>query len=574
MYGYGNSFFLVTNSILAKSNAGTPPVNTVAPAITGTAQEGQTLTSSTGTWTGTPTITYTYQWKRNGSNIGSATNSTYTLVTADVGQSIKCTVTATNGVGSANADSNTVIPISAFTGLLDSYPNAAVAYSLRKLRSAYSGNAIRVRRSNDNTEQDIAFSGNDLDTTTMLDFVGYNLWTRSEEFDNALYVKTNINATGTPAYIDVETAPDSTLTGDKIIENTTSGSHLFRRETGTIINGASYNISVYLKQAERTSVEISSQISGTLQTCILDLTNGNVSSNGFANTPVVTAEANGWYRFSVTITSGVTSQLTGLRVSLRNALNQTSYTGDGTSGAYVWGTQLSQTSSVKTYQKTVATAGGNGFVTTWYDQSGNGLNVTNTTANNQPQIVSSGSVLMQNSKPTMLFDGSNDSLFRANTNIFRNKNYGVIFTANRFIATPVTNSRAILYVSNSLGGTRYSNGKTTSSNYNLAARRLDGDSAQVIATTTTYTNTNLYLTTGIVDWGNTDAYLYVNNNLQVSNTNFLTAGNTDNTQSYISISSAEGTAFANAHISEVVIYESSQDVNGINTNLNTFYSAY
>ena len=99
MYGYGNSMFLATHGILARG--GTPPANTVAPAITGTAQEGQTLTCSTGTWTGTPIITYAYQWKRNGSNIGSATNSTYLLVAADVGQSIKCTVTATNGAGSA-----------------------------------------------------------------------------------------------------------------------------------------------------------------------------------------------------------------------------------------------------------------------------------------------------------------------------------------------------------------------------------------------------------------------------------------------------------------------------------------
>jgi len=91
-------------------DGGNPPVNSVAPAITGTAQEGQTLTCSTGTWSGTPT--YSYQWKRNGSNIGSATNSTYTLVTADVGQSIKCTVTATNALGSSNADSNTVTPTS------------------------------------------------------------------------------------------------------------------------------------------------------------------------------------------------------------------------------------------------------------------------------------------------------------------------------------------------------------------------------------------------------------------------------------------------------------------------------
>jgi hypothetical protein len=91
-------------------DGGNAPVNSVAPALSGTAQEGQTLTCSTGTWSGTPT--YTYQWKRNGSNIGSATNSTYVLVTADVGQSIKCTVTATNALGSSNADSNTVTPTS------------------------------------------------------------------------------------------------------------------------------------------------------------------------------------------------------------------------------------------------------------------------------------------------------------------------------------------------------------------------------------------------------------------------------------------------------------------------------
>lgn len=58
--------------------------------------------------------------------------------------------------------------------ILDDYPNAAVAYSLRKLRTAYTGSAIRVRRSNDNAEQDIAFNGNDLDTASLLSFVGAN----------------------------------------------------------------------------------------------------------------------------------------------------------------------------------------------------------------------------------------------------------------------------------------------------------------------------------------------------------------------------------------------------------------
>jgi len=57
--------------------------------------------------------------------------------------------------------------------LLDSFPNAAAAYSLRKLRAAYTGDAIRVRRSSDNTEQDIGFNGsNGLDTTALTTFVG------------------------------------------------------------------------------------------------------------------------------------------------------------------------------------------------------------------------------------------------------------------------------------------------------------------------------------------------------------------------------------------------------------------
>jgi hypothetical protein len=58
--------------------------------------------------------------------------------------------------------------------LLDTYSGASVAYSLRKLSSTYSGSAIRVRRSSDNTEQDIGFTGNELDTTSLTSFVGAN----------------------------------------------------------------------------------------------------------------------------------------------------------------------------------------------------------------------------------------------------------------------------------------------------------------------------------------------------------------------------------------------------------------
>lgn len=53
---------------------------------------------------------------------------------------------------------------------------------------------------------------------------------------------------------------------------------------------------------------------------------------------------------------------------------------------------------------------GDGFVTTFYDQSGNGYNMTQSSATSQPQIVASGIVNTQNGKPSMLFDGTNDYL--------------------------------------------------------------------------------------------------------------------------------------------------------------------
>jgi hypothetical protein len=52
-------------------------------------------------------------------------------------------------------------------------------------------------------------------------------------------------------------------------------------------------------------------------------------------------------------------------------------------------------------------AGNNGFVRTWYDQSGNSSDVTQSSYGLQPQIVDNGSVITENSKPAIYF---NDSL--------------------------------------------------------------------------------------------------------------------------------------------------------------------
>jgi WD40 repeat protein/hemolysin type calcium-binding protein len=80
------------------------PVNTGAPVITGAATVGTTLSTSNGSWTGSPT-SYTYQWKRCDSGGGNCifitgqTSSTYTIVTGDVGSTLKVDVTASNSAG-------------------------------------------------------------------------------------------------------------------------------------------------------------------------------------------------------------------------------------------------------------------------------------------------------------------------------------------------------------------------------------------------------------------------------------------------------------------------------------------
>ena len=81
------------------------PINTVLPAITGTANTASTLSASTGTWTGYSPFVYEYQWKRSGTNISGAIYSTYAPITADVGSTLTVTVSASNSIDKTSATS-------------------------------------------------------------------------------------------------------------------------------------------------------------------------------------------------------------------------------------------------------------------------------------------------------------------------------------------------------------------------------------------------------------------------------------------------------------------------------------
>ncbi len=103
--GEGTSLRTHTTPVsVAPLSLTTPPSTGSTPQVSGTANVGQTLSCAPNFWGGSPS--FAYQWFRNGSPIGGATASTYTLVAADKGAAVQCRVTGTNAGGSAVAFSS------------------------------------------------------------------------------------------------------------------------------------------------------------------------------------------------------------------------------------------------------------------------------------------------------------------------------------------------------------------------------------------------------------------------------------------------------------------------------------
>jgi hypothetical protein len=213
---------------------------------------------------------------------------------------------------------------------------------------------------------------------------------------------------------------------------------------------------------------------------------------------------------------------------------------------------------------------GNGFVTTWFDQSGNNLNVTQTTAANQPQIVSSGSVININSKPSLKFDGSNDFL-----------NGGDILDIG----------------SNSFMGIGFAtiNTASTGSLYAKSIAAAGSDRYAFIRESTQYTalfnpNTGVNIIQFNASLGN---QLYCQQIIRgVSHTAFInnvqqaidaTVGNYNINSTYRFLLGAYNNStdtgqqlFLNGNLSEFVFYLNDQSSNrtGISTNINSYYGIY
>ena len=146
--------------------------------------------------------------------------------------------------------------------------------------------------------------------------------------------------------------PNGTMTADKLVENTAAGNHVVQ-EIASFTTGTTYSYSVYAKAGERTSIRLllSTTAFGVTIIWRFNLINGTTTpiAGTSGTTATMTNVGNGWWRCAVITFAATATATSSPQIYLENESNLASYTGDGTSGIYVWGAQLSDSASLDQY---------------------------------------------------------------------------------------------------------------------------------------------------------------------------------------------------------------------------------
>jgi hypothetical protein len=217
-------------------------------------------------------------------------------------------------------------------------------------------------------------------------------------------------------------------------------------------------------------------------------------------------------------------------------------------------------------------SGTNGFVTTWYDQSGNARNSTQANALNQPQIVSAGSVITKGIKPAIDFNGISHNLI---TPDYLSTSLTQLFITSVIDAVNTTGVKEIFSHYNFVGDQRSFFYTIRDSNFSFNGSQ-DGTSNNLHRYDSSGSVVNDYLLySAVVDTTILQKVQFYKNNSALTSTSILPVGTLNSI--YNGTADFEiGNGNYSGTIQELIFYTSNQSSNrtGIETNINTYYAIY
>lgn len=177
----------------------------------------------------------------------------------------------------------------------------------------------------------------------------YNLLTYTEQFNNAIWEKSN-----TTVVTNAATAPNETTTAE-LLYPTTSGSNRRAIQYTTLSSGATYTGTIYVKAAGKSWVAFGPVRANSLaDEVFFNVSTGVRGTVGAsASASSITDVGNGWYRLSVTMSESATDAFF---LDICDADGSTSVTASGTDGVLIWGAQLETGSTARTYQRVTTVA--------------------------------------------------------------------------------------------------------------------------------------------------------------------------------------------------------------------------
>ena len=170
-----------------------------------------------------------------------------------------------------------------------------------------------------------------VDSDGLLKWAPHNLVKYSEQFDNAAWSKR-----GTTITANAVASPDGGLTADKLVESATTANHNVGYNTGGVLTGIPGSFSVFAKAAERDILYVGDE---PAKAAWFNLGTGTVGTEDAGVTGSILDVGGGWYLCTIYVPSP-TSGVDNWQIGVTTTDNVHNYTGDGTSGIYIWGAHL------------------------------------------------------------------------------------------------------------------------------------------------------------------------------------------------------------------------------------------